>query len=91
MPAMTQNPADPVRLQIFDVAAQPPELLFETDCTTGTIEAVAKQWVRGWEAERLPRLEPAIRNALGCGRPESGFAILLNNPNKLAFCAKWAD
>jgi hypothetical protein len=49
------------------------------------------QWVRGWEAERLPRLEPAIRNALGCGRPESGFAVLMNNPNKLVFYAKWAD
>lgn len=44
MPAVTQQPDDPVRLQIFDVAAQPPELLFQADCTTGTIEAVARQW-----------------------------------------------
>jgi hypothetical protein len=88
---MTQPPDDPVRLQILDVAAQPPELPFEADCTTGTIEAVAKQWVRGWEAVRLSRLEPAIRNTLGCGRPESGFALLINNPNKLMFYAKWAD
>ena len=88
---MTQRADDLVRLEIFDIAAEPPEMLFQTDCTTGTIEAVAKQWVRGWEAERLPRLEPAIRRVLGCGRPESGFAVLLNKPNMLAFYAKWGD
>lgn len=88
---MTQRADDLVRLEIFDIAAEPPEMLFQTDCTTGTIEAVAKQWVRGWEAERLPRLEPAIRRVRGCGRPESGFAVLLNKPNMLAFYAKWGD
>ncbi len=60
---------------------------------TGTFKTLS---IQPWQADPtetqpLPRLEPAISDVLGCGRPESGFAVLLNNPNKLAFYAKWAD
>ena len=85
---MAQHPNAPVELVIGDVHSK--TVLHRATCTTATVAKEAIRWVRGWEGMRLERLEPAIVDALGCGRPESGFAILINRPNGLVFYAKWA-
>lgn len=83
---MAQHPDAPVELVIGDVDSK--TVLHRANCTTATVATEAIRWVRGWEAVRLERLEPAIVDQLGCGRPESGFAILINRPNRLVFYAK---
>ena len=49
----------------------------------------AISWARQYECTRLDRLEPALRDALGCGMPPSGYAILINRPNMVGFMARW--